>query len=103
MASGARNTVGAVFVLAWLILLSDIPSQYASGQSASAPTVAQRVSRETYVTGKPLNIGNEWALLADDYAVEDRKGISRVIGHAIKLPNNHSPRGSTLGRLDRAA
>jgi len=45
-------------------------------------------TRVEYVAGKPFNIGTEWALLADDYLVEDKIGVVRVMGHITKLPNN---------------
>jgi hypothetical protein len=50
---------------------------------------ASRISeREAYVGGRPFSIGELWVILADDYFVEDKLGITRVMGHATKLPNN---------------
>jgi hypothetical protein len=45
-------------------------------------------NRAEYATGKPVDIGTDWALLADDYLVEDKIGIARVMGHLVKLPNS---------------
>ena len=44
--------------------------------------------RERYFSGKPLRIGNQVQLLFDDYVVEDRYGLRRVVGPVEKYPAN---------------
>lgn len=43
---------------------------------------------ERYADGEPMEPGNTWILFIDDYFVEDRFGLERVIGDVIKLPVN---------------
>ncbi len=44
--------------------------------------------RELYFSGTPMRFGNEIQFLFDDYAVEDRHGLERVIGPVEKHPGN---------------
>jgi hypothetical protein len=44
--------------------------------------------REAYVQGQPLDTGQKWVLLADDAYVEDKIGMTHVLGKVNKLPNN---------------
>jgi hypothetical protein len=41
-----------------------------------------------YLAGIPFSTGNTWLMLADDYFVEDRWNVKRVVGDVIKLPVN---------------
>ena len=52
--------------------------------------------RERYFAGEPLRIGNDVQLLLDDYMVEDRFGLRRVIGPVEKHPENPLPMGAPL-------
>ena len=45
-------------------------------------------SLEEYISGQPFDVGSQWVVLADDYYLEDKIGVRRVIGHVIKSPNN---------------
>lgn len=44
--------------------------------------------REAYFSGAPLRIGNKVQFLFDDYAVEDRFGLTRVVGRVEKYEGN---------------
>lgn len=52
--------------------------------------------RQSYFSGEPLRIGNEVQLLIDDYLVEDRLELKRVIGPLTKHPGNPLNTGPTL-------
>jgi len=85
-------TIGRTFtrafsaILQTVCMLAMLPN-VGSGRQPQHSTIGA-VNREDYVAGQPFNVGNEWVLLADDYFVEDKIGISRVMGHVTKLPNN---------------
>ena len=81
-------------VFAWPALLIflgaiTVPFLVLRGQSTdkAAETPGAR-NLEEYIQGKPFNVGNQWVVLADDYYLEDKIGIKRVIGHVLKSPNN---------------
>lgn len=44
--------------------------------------------REDYFAGQPLRIGNAVQFLFDDYVVEDKFGLKRIIGPVEKYPDN---------------
>ena len=52
--------------------------------------------RERYLAGEPLRIGNDVQLLLDDYMVEDRFGLRRVIGPVEKHQENPLSMGTPL-------
>lgn len=52
--------------------------------------------RETYYAGKPLEIGDSVQFLFDDFAVEDRFGLKRVVGPVEKFSGNPLNTGPAL-------
>lgn len=44
--------------------------------------------RESYFSGQPMQIGNRVQFLFDDYMVEDKYGLIRVVGPVEKYPGN---------------
>jgi len=44
--------------------------------------------RESYFNGEPMHIGNRVQFLFDDYLVEDKYGLERVVGPVEKYPGN---------------
>ncbi len=61
-------------------------------QSTSFP----RDWRERYFAGEPLRLGTEVQFLFDDYAVEDRYGLHRVVGPVRKHAGNPLDTGPAL-------
>src|SRR5690554_6494180 len=76
-----------ITVLTSIILISSFPvySQEAVSSLNDDLTVNWR---ESYFSGKPLKIGQNVQYLFDDYMVEDRFGLKRVIGPVEKYKNN---------------
>lgn len=76
-----------ITVLTSIILISSFPvySQEAVSSLNDDLTVNWR---ESYFSGKPLEIGQNVQYLFDDYMVEDRFGLKRVIGPVEKYKNN---------------
>src|ERR1019366_1647615 len=56
------------------------------GQDAGKNGVAHDLW--VYADGKPFDVGTKWVVLADDYYLEDKLGVKRVIGHVMKSANN---------------
>lgn len=57
-------------------------------QTVSPPGRAALGWRDAYFTGEPLRFGNRVQYLCDDYAVEDRYALRRVVGPVEKHPGN---------------
>ena len=70
-------TLAAILAAPWLIV---------RGRALDAPAVAHDLWE--YADGKPFDVGHKWVVLADDYYLEDKLGVKRVIGHVMKSANN---------------
>ncbi len=62
----------------------------------SVPSLFPHNWRKKYFAGEPLRIGNDVQFLCDDYVVEDRYGLKRVVGPVEKHPANPLDTGPAL-------
>ncbi|MCC6698147.1 MAG: hypothetical protein IT365_21170 [Candidatus Hydrogenedentes bacterium] len=65
----------------------------AQTQEKSAPASSWR---ESYFAGEPLRIGNGAQFLFDDYVVEDKYGLTRVLGPVEKFSGNPLSIGANM-------
>lgn len=82
------NLAFAAFLVLFLTLLA-APIFIAHGEAVeNAAQIPGARNLKEYIEGKPFNVGSQWVVLADDYYLEDKIGVRRIVGHVIKSPNN---------------
>lgn len=90
MKTNRRGNLFHLLLLITVVLLGRDHRVYSAQISKSANRDAANglCAFDRYVEGKPFNVGNQWVFLGDDYYVEDKNGVKRVMAHVTKIPTN---------------